>query len=55
MDPSLSYSASRLELQMSRPEPAEMIAEKICIMSQSTKPDITLYFLHTEYCGSAEL
>ena len=55
MDLSLSHSASRPELQMSRPEPAEIIIEIICIVSQSTKPDITLIFLYTEYCGSVEL
>ncbi len=44
MDLSLSHNASRPELQMSRPEPAEIIIEIICTMSQSTKPDVTLFF-----------
>ena len=44
MDLSLIYRASVVDLQMSRPDRTELFIDIICIMSQLTKPGITLLF-----------
>ena len=41
---SVIYRRSRSQLQMSGPDSTEVVIDLICIMSQLTKPDKTLFF-----------